>query len=452
MPILPSVDRRPGAIDVPRYPRGSGFGEFGKALSIAADTFAQVQAGADAAEITKLTGEGTENLNIALQKAEQENADPETYKAAIVPALDDAYASTLAQATNDRVRKRVEANLANNRLQATQLAELGYFKKKKDTAEGNWVVSMNQVVKQAVAEPDAARRDEIVRGLFPLIEARIKNGFTTHAQAAKDALAIEKAVQSGRMELEARQTPEKFTEDVEKGAWATADGVALQRALDMAGKVSDAKARRDAAAGKVQDDDNYRNFEKQAEERKLNLADLESKAARWGWDKNKVDRLKNMQMGLRSANPDEAKAIFEAMRPVALEIRPTAKQIDDVDRALNRLAQDRSVSVDTTEFREAKEKLRGLSHSLSVQGDIKERQSEFDARSDVHTLYNKYFPGPKDERMIAEMADHVWKLRTMSRQERDSYIDGLAKKLEKDRAGKRDSRTIIDGLRGLGNK
>lgn len=449
MPTLPTVPELQQPIGVPRKPAGNAWGELEQVFKGAGEVFANIQAGADAAERTKLTGEGSANMSAALADAKIQYPDPEEYRANAPAAVQQAYDAALAKATNSKNRRAVEASLANDLIAARQHTLVSYFEKKKDVANAGYVDSLDQTAKQAILEPDPDKRNEILKKITPLLGERVASGYMKHEEAAKDALKLLKDVEAGRMELSARQTPEKFSEDVEKGVWKTADGVAVQRALDIAGKVSDAKARRDATAGKVQDDENYRGFEQQAEARKLDLNDLESKAARWGWDKNKVDRLKNMQMGLRSANPNEAKLIFETMRPVSLAIRPTEKQINDTDNALNRLAQDRSLSVDSVEFRGAKENLRSLARSISIQGDIKDRETKFDANSAVHNLYNKFYPGPKDERMSSEIADHILKIAKMPQQDRKPYIDTLEKKLEKDRAGKVGLFEVIQGLRGI---
>src|SRR5580765_3157583 len=97
MPIIPTVvNRQPISGQQAVIPGPDFFGAgIGRALTDSGQVFERIQAGADAAETTKLVGEGTAGLADALQGAKLQHEDPEAYQQAAKDAIQTTYEAAL---------------------------------------------------------------------------------------------------------------------------------------------------------------------------------------------------------------------------------------------------------------------------------------------------------------------------------------------------------------------
>jgi hypothetical protein len=198
MPTLPLVPELQQPIGVPRGQRGQAWNELEKAFQGVGELFSNIQAGADAAERTKLVNEGSAGMQAALSDAKIKYADPEEYKANVLNDVQQTYDATLAQATTPRNRRAIEASLANDVIAARQHAAVGYFEKKKDVGLANLDVAASQMSQSASMVGDEKSRTAIYDSFSNLVGDLTTKGFLTYKQAADKILDFDKTVLTKR--------------------------------------------------------------------------------------------------------------------------------------------------------------------------------------------------------------------------------------------------------------
>jgi hypothetical protein len=186
----------------------------GRGLDSLADTFVKIQDGADAAEKIKLQGQATSGFQALIQKHQLETTDPEEYKAALAEAIPNLYNETLSQASNPRVRKAVEASLADNYANAQRASELGYFKKKQDKGNADALESRAQLIESA----KTATGDNI-NGIYQMYGDLLgnlrANNYIDQEMLAKEAKKFPHDVQEARAGAMLFSNPRLFKATVE---------------------------------------------------------------------------------------------------------------------------------------------------------------------------------------------------------------------------------------------
>jgi hypothetical protein len=194
---------------------GRGLDELGESLQ-------RIQNGADAAEKLRLEGQASAGFQSLIQKHDLETADPEEYKAALAEALPTLHSETLNQASNPRVRRAVEASLADNYGRAQKVAELGYYKKKQDKMAGDFVVAEDQMIKAAVGVGDENRKG-VEQMHSAALAQMVHSGGMKFEEANKRKIEFNKKVLMGTANTEIEADPTIFLRNLAGGKYEMLD-------------------------------------------------------------------------------------------------------------------------------------------------------------------------------------------------------------------------------------
>ncbi len=425
--------------------------ETGKALGEVNDvgeTLFKLNDGADKANATKFAAIYKANGEDSLKLNAQRITDPEEFRTKTAEELKIHQENAFSAVRSPNARKYLEALIGDDAKKFQTQLEFEHYNKIKDGALGDTTQALDSLEKAAIAEPNDDNRRGIAQMVGNLIGGMTKNGYMKKDDAGKELVRWRNRVESERLNLEAAQDPVGFYVRYKSGD-IKGDSTAVQRALDIAGKVADHNARQDKTIGDAVSRMAERAFEQRAEKRELDVDQL-NEAARWyGWPKEKVDGLINMQIGIKVASPYEKQLIEHAMTPVDSNARPGAGNVATAERNLRQLLKDRNVSADSQEYRGAMRRLQGITRGLDISGDMQERRTEFDARQGISDLYHQYLPGNNSPRVTAERAEHMRKVDAMPANERRAYVKELEQKFEKQKRENQGPQLQREKLRGL---
>ena len=421
----------------------------GKGLTELGETLGKIQDTADTAEITNLRLKADESMKSALQDAEIKHVNADQFAENAPAAVRDAMQSFIDSASNERVRGILKTNLEPQLMASQRQIDLQTQKKKIDKAQADTIETRSMLKEQAINEPGETNRRGIISMYADLLGQTTAHGLMDVSKAKEDVLKFKQEVHSEHMALVARRYPYDFIDREQKGEFKGVESVAVERALNIAGRTAEQIAVRDKRQMTEYSDTVERELERLAENKELEPWLVDKAGQVFGWDKSKKDALLNIQLGVKVASPFEAKLIDDAMEPARRNVRYTTADVLEAERNLKERVKERSVSSSTPEYRAAIDHLQGMAKALRIESDIKTREAEFDARGGINNLYGKYFPGRRSPDIQSEINDHFLKLRKMGPSEQAMYVKELERKLEQDASRIAPSGPIqADKLRG----
>ena len=451
-PQAPNLD--PGQVRVP-VPGGA---YVGKGLSdlgeTAADVFGRIQYGADKAEATRSALEGAQEFKNILKESANTFADRDEFKIEATARIKEAYQQRL-DAASKGAKPLIAANLSNELMQHVGKGgsiDEHYWVKTKDRAAENYIAAKDQLTQAAIGADEENQR-AAGRMFGDLVGDMTRSNYMTKEKGADELVHFRKTVESESMNLEAAANPADFVKKQQEGAYKGRDSTAVQKALDIASRVGDARARKDAAEMKLASEAAERSAELAASERKLNIPELRETAKTYGWPDEKTNGLIKMQVGLTAANPYEVVAIRDAMKSVDNVAQYNMNDIMKADRALTAAAKGGQVDARTPEYIAAVRHLQTLRANLNITGDIQARHSTFDARQTVQDLYKEY-PVRTNSKRQKEAADAergraLREVTELPPAEQRGYVDKLQKKLEKQHTESPTRNVPLDNLRSI---
>jgi len=226
----------------------------GRELERSAQVFQNIQDGYDAAEGAKLIGEGTAGLDGVLMDAKTKISDPEEYKSFTDSKIADVYGATLEKAPNERVRRAVEAKLADNKGVAEKQAQFGYFEKKRDVARGDMDIAFDQMSKAAAAAPDEQTRNSTYRTFAGLLGTMKASNYLTSEQVAEKSLQFDKSVLTARANALMKGDANAFLAAADAGEFDRLGGDVVLKFREGARlKLEQDERRTDAATRKIKE-------------------------------------------------------------------------------------------------------------------------------------------------------------------------------------------------------
>ena len=424
---------------------------FGRGLEDLGETVQKIQYGADKAELTRSTLDGQQEFKNILQESADSISNRDDFKEQATSRTNDAY-QLIIGAASKRVRPLLESNLSNHLKAAQRNIEHHYWVMTKDKAAGDYTAAKDQLTRAAIGA-DEENQKGAGRMFGELVGDMMRSGYMKREKAAEELVDFNRKVEAESMNLEAAARPAQFIRKQQEGVYDGRDSTAVNRALEIASRVGDARARKDAAEMRMVSEAAERAYELAASEHRLDEADLRGAARYYGWDDNKVNGLIKMHTGLTAANPNELIVIRDAMKPVDGTAMYTMADIIKADRALGAAVKSGQADARTPEFTAAIRHLQSLRSSLNITADIQSRHSTYDARQAVQHIYRS-FPvraTSKRERDAAD-AERNRTLREVTElppSERRAYVDRLQKRLEKQSTATPTRNEVIDGLRSI---
>jgi hypothetical protein len=396
---------------------------------------------------TRSVAEGAAEVAAITQHNADTIADPTAFTQKNIADIEAAYNARLQRSSSPRERQLIEAGLSDEMIRARGKTAHTAIVKTRDKRDADFIIAEDLLRKKAVGGTPA-QLAEANAEYSKMLAGEVFHQSMTEKEAAAAKVRFNDRINNDTMNLKAQIDPAAFTESYLRGDFAKNDPMAVDKALDIAAKTSDMRARKDKLVMEERSRTEYRKFEEQASKRELDLVEFNKHAKYYEWSKDKVDALINMQIGIKAANPYEKQLVETAMTPADANARYTMTDIMTAEANLKRLAQNRQVSTETEEYRSAMRRLQGMVRGLEMTGDVKEKTSEFDARQRVTDLYNQYVPDQRDERIKSEKAAHMNTLQNLDPAARRSYTDKLERDFETKATKSKQPRQIIEGLRG----
>lgn len=445
MPTLPTVQLRGQSPRLQLPEVGPPAGAYiAKGLDQFGEVMGKISDGADRAEAARRVAEARALFASAIDEEKINRPDADEFSVEASRRVDDLFAGAI-ETDNPRVRTLVQNALQDDLIRGKTIIRQETFRKKKDQGTADYLITKDQLAKSSVGADEAIQRKN-ASDLAVLQAGLVGSGYLTKEEAAKDRLAFTKKIAADTMNLAAAQQPRVFYDDFNAGKFSGNDPVDVQMALDIADRSTRAredKIKRDTAWASREAE---RAFVGLAEKHQLDISELEDTAQFYQWSDEKVDKIKQMQIGLRESSPFSDKLIADALDP----INKANPSMADVNRASQNLIglSDR-VSPDSREFRAAMDKLRGLHRSVRISSEMSEnraerneRKAQIDARREVTQLMNKYEPRLRADRRKAQQGDWYDRIDRMSPAEARSFVDQIRRDYEAKR--KERSPTSLD--------
>lgn len=433
-----------------------------EAAGYAAERWQRVQEGADAAAIAQASTEGAAELKTALTEAKLNITDPEEYLAFSREKTKEIYDNTLskAYANNARVGQAVRTALTNDKANAETKIQEDYFGKKKDKGVADYVLSYEQMAKNAIETTDPEERRAMFQGFGTLTGQMVRNNFLKAEDAQKFIEKFNDKVEGDRIALAAFNDPYGFEERVDKGDFAGADAIKIQRGLNIANEKIKLDESKEKAQAKADSDAAKRTYEQQADVGKLDEEALKRDERLYQWDKDIGLALRRTNLGLKEDNAFREEIIRDAMEPLN-KGSPGASDIDRAEQSIRRAAGLGQISAKSNEYIAAMNRIRSLRRDNRIQGNIegnqadrKLRQQTSENRRTIGLIYNRYFDPDEREKKQRDQATDTMNFDALGHDPaaQKQFLQNLEKRLEGNRKTEETWRPGTEGLRGFGRQ
>lgn len=172
------------------------------------EVFGQIEEAANESEGRRLQMETAAKLNDVLVTTRQEEQSPDVYASFASSRIEEVRKNALAQASNDRVRKRMEDYLAPVLLKAQTETKFVRREKQLNVAKGNSVLIIDQAKRDISGAIDPLKRQEIERDIDENLTMMVQAGVHTPAEAAKLMVNFRHDADRERASLMVEQSPE----------------------------------------------------------------------------------------------------------------------------------------------------------------------------------------------------------------------------------------------------
>lgn len=297
---------------------------------------------------------------------------------------------------------------------------------------------LTQKIATARTPEDKAFYESSLNGLFAGAQ---KSGFFK----AEEIANMRAHAQGELLAARAQRDPYGFQDEVEAGKISQGVRAAdVDRALSIAERTINQRRDREQKADKGRADAAERAFFDQAINRQLDEGQLERAAGWYNWPKDKVDRIKRINLGLREGTPHGEKLVIDALAPVS-KVDPTLGDVSRAEANLRNIGD--KVSTDSAEYRRAVNQLRALKNSLTpgTPGN-QERQLRSDARRRLNQLMMQYDVTGEPELKGKLLGD----IETMPAANLKGFLVGLENQWKARQQQGAEQLKGIQGLRSLG--
>lgn len=198
MPVIPSYTpsrtvRRPPSVV------GGEVNPFAQTVNRASEVLQKIREGAEESEITRAVGETAARVQDVLTTNVDRLTNPNEFLEQSATAIGAIREDALRTASSERVRRGIDARLADNFIRADTAVRHQYFIKQVEKAQGDAVVAGDQILRAAVTA-DQGNRDGLLRMYDDMVGRMESSGFIKSGTAAGMKIDLRERVNARRRE------------------------------------------------------------------------------------------------------------------------------------------------------------------------------------------------------------------------------------------------------------
>jgi len=389
---LPQIFAQPSlpSVQAVRVPRGA-FGEtFGAELEQAAGKLFEAQQLLETQTALDKRDELYQQRKMDMMQNPQKYAEM-SYPEFLKQFHDNAKADDQAvmQDSSFFIRHHLSPLFARVQRHEFDMQSTEYHRLWMDNARSQVITSVDDLTRQIGSADNEQQRQFHTERLNATLNAAGRVGIFPQVEVANMRIQANRKIVDFDLSRDARADPFGFSEQVERGDYAgRADQRQIQFALDIAEKLQNRRDQREQRLNRARGEAAERVFWQDAENHQLDEERLDHAAAYYNWPKDKIDRIKRVNIGLRESAPEAEKLIIDALDPVN-KVEPTLGDVAEANRRLRALG-DR-VSTDSAEYRQGMNHLRSLQNQLTPgTPESRDRTYRSDARRRLGQLMMQY--------------------------------------------------------------